>query len=241
MSAAESLPAPQTSQIVVSAESVNEEHRLAKAGAENAVQHAIRCGQLLQQVKAGLAHGEFQAWIEGNCEFQYSTAARYLKAADQKSTGVEVSSLSHLFPSGRPKAERAAAVIQAPPEEKAAPRNLPRAERVSQIRELSNEGHTPAQIAQKIGVSADRITAIAKQENITLANHSIGKVHKLNVERVLTEAVHSISGGAQGISAIRSAKITLDAATAADLANELRSALTSYNWLLKTLRGIANG
>ena len=49
MSAAESLPAPQTSQIVVSAESVNEEHRLAKAGAENAVQHAIRCGQLLQQ------------------------------------------------------------------------------------------------------------------------------------------------------------------------------------------------
>lgn len=81
MSAAESLPAPQTSQIVVSAESVNEEHRLAKAGAENAVQHAIRCGQLLQQVKAGLAHGEFQAWIEGNCEFQYSTAARYLKAA----------------------------------------------------------------------------------------------------------------------------------------------------------------
>lgn len=76
---------------------INEAHRLARQCAGSAVEHAIRCGELLQAVKATLKHGEFGAWIEGHCEFGRSTAARYLKAARQNSTGVEISSLSTLF------------------------------------------------------------------------------------------------------------------------------------------------
>jgi hypothetical protein len=87
---------------VTTATAINREHQLAQQSAESAVQHATRCGQLLADAKATLPHGQFQKWIEANCLFEYSTAARYMKAARQKSTGVEISSLRHLFPSGRP-------------------------------------------------------------------------------------------------------------------------------------------
>lgn len=76
---------------------INEAHRLARQHAESAVQYAIRCGELLMQQKSKLRHGEFQAWIEANCEFAYATAARYMKAAAQKSTPVDFSTLSELY------------------------------------------------------------------------------------------------------------------------------------------------
>ena len=86
---------------ITTATAINREHQLAKQSATSAVQHAIRCGQLLAEVKVDLPHGQFGKWIEANCQFEYSTAARYMKAARQISTGVDISSLRHLFPSGR--------------------------------------------------------------------------------------------------------------------------------------------
>jgi Protein of unknown function (DUF3102) len=82
------------------ASEINQEHRLAQQTAKTAVAHAVKCGQLLRDVKATLKHGDWNAWVKNNCDFQYSTAARYMKAAKQISTGVEISSLSGLFPSG---------------------------------------------------------------------------------------------------------------------------------------------
>ena len=95
--------------IVASAKNINEEHAHARSCAESAVQHAIRCGELLQVQKANLPHGEFMAWVAANCEFEYSTAARYMKAAAQSSTGVEISTLSKIFISGRKRTQRALA------------------------------------------------------------------------------------------------------------------------------------
>lgn len=80
---------------------INEQHRLAANSAKDAVQHAIRCGELLLERKKKLPHGGFSEWITTNCEFAYSTAARYMNAAKQISTGVEIPSLSAVFPSGR--------------------------------------------------------------------------------------------------------------------------------------------
>ncbi len=85
------------------ADDVNDAHRLARGNAESAVQHAIRCGELLLQAKAQLKHGEFKPWIASSCEFAYSTAKRYMKAADQKATAVAFSSVRHLFDSGKPR------------------------------------------------------------------------------------------------------------------------------------------
>jgi hypothetical protein len=55
---------------------------------------------LLLKKQSELPHGEFQKWIALNCTFKYSTAHRYMVAAKKKSTGVEIPSLSALFPSG---------------------------------------------------------------------------------------------------------------------------------------------
>jgi N6-adenosine-specific RNA methylase IME4 len=65
----------------VTADQVNEAHRLARSSAENAVQFAIRCGELLVAKKRGLKHGEFQGWVEANCKFGYRRAAAYLALA----------------------------------------------------------------------------------------------------------------------------------------------------------------
>jgi len=85
---------------------------MARQAAESAVQHAIRCGDLLIRQKAELPHGEFMPWVVAHCQFRYSTAARYMKAAEQSSLGVEISALRQLFPSGR---HRAAAPSESSP------------------------------------------------------------------------------------------------------------------------------
>lgn len=83
------------------AERINEQHRLALSHRDQAIEHALEAGRLLRQVKQRLGHGEFMPWIELNCDFAQSTASRYIRAAEQISTGVEISSLRALFPSGR--------------------------------------------------------------------------------------------------------------------------------------------
>lgn len=87
---------------IISAEHINTEHRMARQSAESAVEHAIRCGQLLADVKAALPHGQFGKWIETNCEFSPQTARLYMKAATQNANGLAFSSVRHLFPSGQP-------------------------------------------------------------------------------------------------------------------------------------------
>lgn len=88
------------------ADEINACHRLARS---EYARHAIRAGELLLQQKARCRHGEFQRWIEDHCDFAYSTAARYMGAATAKLSGVEISKLSGLFPSGRTKAAALAA------------------------------------------------------------------------------------------------------------------------------------
>ena len=98
-------------------EELNREHELAQQARDSAVEHAIRAGELLLEQKARLPHGDFQPWIQANCRFAYATAARYMTAARRISQGVEISSLTGLFPSGR-RTERARRALP-PPEESA--------------------------------------------------------------------------------------------------------------------------
>lgn len=86
---------------MISADDINREHQLAHQHAKTAIEHAVRCGELLAGKKAELPHGSFQPWLKEHCQFAYSTAARYMKAVKQISTGVEISTLSQIFASGR--------------------------------------------------------------------------------------------------------------------------------------------
>lgn len=99
---------------VPTAKEINEAHRAARLDAESAVKNAIHCGQLLIAKKDDLHHGDFQQWVDKHCEFAYSTGARYMTAAKKSLQGVEISSLSALFPSGKPKPPAVRQETQAP-------------------------------------------------------------------------------------------------------------------------------
>ena len=85
----------------VTAEAINREHGLARSCAESAVQHAIRCGELLIEQKDRLQHGEFGDWVKANCEFGQHTARIYMRAAEQNERGLSFSSLNELLKSDR--------------------------------------------------------------------------------------------------------------------------------------------
>jgi hypothetical protein len=88
------------------AKNINDAHRCAQESAENAVEWAVRCGDLLIAKQDEMGHGRFYGWIESDCDFALSTAKRYIAAAKKKATGVAISSLSGIFPSGQPGAKK---------------------------------------------------------------------------------------------------------------------------------------
>lgn len=62
----------------ISASSINEAHKQARANAEMAVDWAITCGELLTAKKQELPHGEFGKWVEDNCTFSVREAQKYM-------------------------------------------------------------------------------------------------------------------------------------------------------------------
>lgn len=62
---------------------INAEHDQATEKAREAIQHAIRCGEFLLEVKDILDHGVFLPWIRENCIFAERTAQRYMKLASK--------------------------------------------------------------------------------------------------------------------------------------------------------------
>lgn len=74
---------------VPTAKDINEAHRLARASAETAVQHAIKCGQLLAIKKDELDRGDFDGWVEKHCDFGRSSAYAYMKVAIKSSRALD--------------------------------------------------------------------------------------------------------------------------------------------------------
>jgi hypothetical protein len=61
------------------ADGINRAFRLGNLAANQAVEHARRVGELLDQAKSRVGHGRFQQWVRENCVFGYRMAARYLE------------------------------------------------------------------------------------------------------------------------------------------------------------------
>jgi len=80
------------------ATAINEEHRLARACLETAVQHALRCGQLLIEQKQRLGHGKFERWVRTTLDFSERTARVYMQAARQNGSALPISLRALLAP-----------------------------------------------------------------------------------------------------------------------------------------------
>ena len=67
--------------LTVIASEINREHRLAEEHAAQAVDHAIRCGEMLIEAKAQLKHGEWLPWLAANFEGSEDTAGNWMRLA----------------------------------------------------------------------------------------------------------------------------------------------------------------
>lgn len=76
-------------EVVVSAEPINDAHRMARECAEDAVQMAVKCGQLLAKAKEKLPRGAFDGWVAQNCTFGRTSAYAYMKLADKSSSALD--------------------------------------------------------------------------------------------------------------------------------------------------------
>jgi hypothetical protein len=83
----------------VHADEINTEHELAKRSAEDAVAHAVRCGELLMAQKRRCGHGNFVAWVKEHCCFSHDTANIYMRTARKKTSALVFQSLRQLIES----------------------------------------------------------------------------------------------------------------------------------------------
>lgn len=58
---------------------INASHAGAVASAQDAMNHARRCGELLAQVKASLPHGEWLSWLDEHCNVSPRQTQRYIR------------------------------------------------------------------------------------------------------------------------------------------------------------------
>jgi Protein of unknown function (DUF3102) len=62
---------------------INDEHRLAEQHARSAVEHALKCGELLIEAKGKVQHGEWLPWLKANCAVSERTAQAYMRLAHE--------------------------------------------------------------------------------------------------------------------------------------------------------------
>jgi hypothetical protein len=64
------------------AEAIGGEHRKVEDAARDGLWHACEAGKLLENAKASVPHGNWQAWVEANCPFALRTARLYMQVAE---------------------------------------------------------------------------------------------------------------------------------------------------------------
>ena len=66
----------------VLAQAIDQEHQAYIGAARSAIEHAIRCGELLLEAKAQVGHGGWLPWIEANLSFGDRQARKYMRLAE---------------------------------------------------------------------------------------------------------------------------------------------------------------
>ena len=66
------------------AKRINEKYSEMVSHFRTGVQRAIEIGELLEQAKDRVGHGNFEGWLSANCQLSPSTARRYMKLAEDR-------------------------------------------------------------------------------------------------------------------------------------------------------------
>lgn len=66
------------------ASKIRMKHRDMLTQFKTSVTTAIEVGELLEEAKARVKHGNFEAWVKDHCQFSYRSARRYMGMAKNK-------------------------------------------------------------------------------------------------------------------------------------------------------------
>lgn len=119
-----------------------------------------------------------------------------------------------------------------------APRQ-PRERRVADISRLAAEGHRSHQIADELGITAERVREIAREESITLPDAQVGRTRAIDVRRVVEETVNGLAGYAMGLEMVTDQIRTIDPADAKEWAASINESLKPIYALRKQLLEVA--
>lgn len=116
------------------------------------------------------------------------------------------------------------------------PAKLPKNDpgRIIDIRQLAAGGHNSRQIASKLGISDHRVREIARENDIGLPDDVIGKVRKIDSNRMVQETVTAVEGAAFGLSLIELDQ--LDPTELEGWVNSLSDSLKSLNSFNRKLK-----
>jgi hypothetical protein len=120
------------------AHAINTEHGHVEMYKHNTIQHAIRCGELLLEMKQRVGHGKWLAWVEEHFEASERTARNYMEIA--KSAAVADLNEDTTMRS-------ALRALASPPQSKKAPKIEPKD---AQTRELLATAPTPSADEERI-------------------------------------------------------------------------------------------
>lgn len=73
--------------------SIRREHQLAQDAFQSAVEHAVRCGELLNEAKAQVPHGAWLPWLNEHFPASHRTAQGYMRLARH---AADAQALAHL-------------------------------------------------------------------------------------------------------------------------------------------------
>jgi len=117
-------------------------------------------------------------------------------------------------------------------------RNLPTAERAAQIAKLAATGHVASQIANEIGVGAERVRQIARDAGIVLPDTAIGSRARPDSNRIVRETVSSAEGCAFGLNLIDYQE--LDRSQIEEWTSSLSESIRALNRLNTKLKELAH-
>jgi hypothetical protein len=66
------------------AKRINEKYSEIVASLRTTFMRAVEIGELLEQAKDRVGHGNFEVWLSSHCQLSFSTARRYMKLAEDR-------------------------------------------------------------------------------------------------------------------------------------------------------------
>jgi hypothetical protein len=137
---------------------------------------------------------------------------------------------------GRTTISREYKQIQSHKKDKRSRATMSKAKRVEMIRDLSGRGFKADQIAEKIGIGIERTRFLARKSGITLIDAVIGKVHKLEVNRIVSKTVMGAQSLTTGLELIDSRLGGLDTSRIDEWIQILSASIAALNRLISQLK-----